>query len=447
MAGWRFLQAGGRAPRSPTRTRYIFVPVLVVLWCGWFVRPAEWRRLLAPAAAALAVMILIAPLLWGYQVRHAAFDLAREYDEIKSFAADVTGVTRVFHRSTFWRGILPDTFEEGAIFPGVTIAGLAAVALFSSRTGRRRADAYSGGDRFTWWSRRCLIAAAVITAVVLARVWTGPFGWHIGPLPLPPFRPYRLFTSAAVLLLLGVLLTRWFRTGWLRRDPVVFYVSAVVALWLLALSPEPEWSTPWRALWYGPYRLLMVLPGIESIRVPARAWLPAVTCLALLAGVGAAALGRHVTRRSHLVIGVLAVLIVAEGWFAEVTVAAPRPMRPGAIPTGALVLDLPVEESFWNAIPQYRAVLGGYRTINGYSGYEPPHFTPLRHAIAEMRPDALDSYRRLGDLFVVLRPGEDPAVARWVIISHGAQHLYDLGDATIYRLPSLAAAMSGSEEP
>jgi hypothetical protein len=116
---------------------------------------------------------------------------------------------------------------------------------------------------------------------------------------------------------------------------------------------------------------------------------------------------------------------------------APRPMRAGVIPPGATVLDLPMEEGYANAVPQYRAVLGGYRTINGYSGYEPPWFTPLRHAIAEMQPGALDSYRRSSDLYVIVRPGENMNVARWLTMQSGTAHLFDIDGAKIYRMARL----------
>ena len=436
----------------------VFVPLLVALWVVWFVRPREWRTLVAPATLAVVVVLLMAPLLWGYHVRQSAHGLARQYDEVRSFAADMTGVAHIFHRSPFWRGVLPETFEEGAIFPGFTIAALAIVAVVgalgrgSARRGRPQRPALPtshaelrmssearapGREACGVWSRRLLLAGGVLTLIVLARVWTGPFGWHFGPLPLPPFRPYRVFTVAALLLAAGLVLTRALRSAWARRDVVVFYGVAVVALWLLALGPEPEWSTPWRALIYGPYRLLMEVPGVQGVRVPARAWLAAIACLSVLASFGAAALVRRAPRGARVAIGALAVLMVAEGWFSDVTVAAPRPMPPGIVPAGALVIDMPVEESFWNAIPQYRAVVGGYRTINGYSGYEPPHFTPLRHAIAEMRPDAFEPFRRTTDLYVMLRPGETPAVASWVADRPGAQHLLDVGQTKLYRLPRL----------
>jgi hypothetical protein len=277
----------------------------------------------------------------------------------------------------------------------------------------------------------------VLTLVVLARVWTGPFGWHVGPLPLPPFTPYRLFTIAALMLVFGALLTSAFRRAWSRRDVTVFYAAAVFVLWLIALGPEPEWSTPWRALAYGPYYLLYSLPGVESVRVPARAWFPATLCLAVLAAFGTAHLLQRYPKHPGLVLAALALLVAVEGSFADRIFEAPQPMRPGAIPVGAVVLDLPIEEGFYDATPQYRGVMGGYRTINGYSGYIPPHVTPLRRALADLIPDALDEYRRRSDLFVIIRPGLEAIHARWVATRPGAEHVFDLDEVRIYRLPQL----------
>ena len=96
-----------------------------------------------------------------------------------------------------------------------------------------------------------------------------------------------------------------------------------------------------------------------------------------------------------------------------------------------------MEQGYVNAVPQYRAVLGGYRTIDGYSGYEPPHFDPFRHALAEMRPGALDSYRRSADLYLIIRPGANGNVTRWLTTQSGTEHLFDVDDARIYRMARL----------
>lgn len=411
----------------------VFFPILVLAWSVWFVRPREWRRLVGPTAAAAAATLPLVPLLWGYHVRQAAYGFTRTDEEIQSFAADMVGLFGMYHRAVSWRGILPHDFEEGALFPGLTTFALAVVALIVAVRPLRE-GCPRGAES---WPRRLMLGFCVLTLIVLARVWTGPWGWHVGPLPLPPFRPYRLFTVATMLLAAGVLLTSAFRRAWSHRDVVVFYAAAACGLWLLALGPEPEWSTPWRALVFGPYRLLIDLPGIQSIRVPARAWFPAVLCLAMLAGFGTAFLIRRYPQYARVGLVALAALIGGEGWFFDGTMEVPRPMRAGAMPAGALVLDLPMEEGFANAVPQYRAVVGGYRTINGYSGYEPAHFSPLRHAIADLLPDALDPYRRLGDLYVIVRPGVEPSVARWIAAHPGSEHLFAFDAATVYRLPWL----------
>jgi hypothetical protein len=341
-----------------------------VLWCAWFVRPRDWRRLVAPLAIAVAVVIAIAPLLYGYQVRQDVYGLTRTYDEVRFFSADLTGLARIFHRMTLWKGVLPDTYEEGAIFPGFTIAALAMLAL---------------------------------VAAIRAR------GASLSGLPGKP-------------------------EGFAPRASVLFYFCGALFMWLIALGPQPAWNgTP---IAYGPYWLLMKLPGISAIRVPPRAWLLAALCLAVLAAFGVKALAeRTPPRYSRIVTLLLGLLVVAEGWFYEVTVAAPTPGIERGIPAGALVLDAPLESQFWNAIPQYRAVIGGYRTISGYSGYEPPFYEPFRHAFADRDPEALDQYRRREDLYVILRPTERPERVDWVRTQPGARKLFDYQGAVVYVLP------------
>ena len=54
--------------------------------------------------------------------------------------------------------------------------------------------------------------------------------------------------------------------------------------------------------------------------------------------------------------------------------------------------------------------------------------------------DALDGYRRVADLYVITRPDLEPPVARWIESRPDAEHLFDLDDARIYRLPQLDPA-------
>ena len=411
----------------------VFFPLLVVFWWAWFIRPREWRRLLPPLMAGVIFTLPVVPLLWGYHVRQDAYGFSRSITEVRAFSADMVGLAGISHRESLWRGILPNTYEESSLFPGLTILVLAIVGVYASWRSASGARAVVHRGLFG--------LAAVLGIIVLARVWTGPFAWHIGPVPLPPFTPFRVATVAVLALVVGILLTRGYRDAWARRAPVMFYATAAVVFWLLALGPQPEWSGSWRSLTYGPYWLFIQVPGVNSIRVPARAWLPSVICLSVLAAAGAAHLaGRRAQadrRISVALLPAIALFIVAEGWFADRHVPVPNPMPADVIPAGAMVLDLPIEQGFWNAIPQYRAVRGGYRTVNGYSGYEPEHFQPTRRAIADLRADALNPFRMVADLYVIVRPDTLPAVARWIAEHPGAERIHASRDADIFKLPRM----------
>jgi hypothetical protein len=438
----------------------VFFPLLAVSWCAWFVRPREWRRLLPPMATAAVVTLPVIPLLWGYHVRQAAYGLTRTITEIRMFSADMVGLARLSHRESLWRGILPTSFEESALFPGFAILMLSVVAVwmcrglrgsgphqhsagqwrgrFPLRQGFGETSPERGARRRVHSASRALFGlAAVLTLVVLARVWTGASGWHLGPIPLPPFAPFRVVTVAVLAFVMGILFTDRYRDGWSRRDPVMFYATAAVVFWLLALGPQPEWSESLRALTYGPYWLLIQFHALNSLRVPARAWLPAVLCLSVLAAAGASCVASRVSRKRGILIAAIAIAIVAEGWFVDRHVPAPAPMPAGVIPAGAIVLDLPVEQGVLNTIPQYRAVRGGYRAINGYSGYEPGHFQPAERAIAGLDRDALTSFRILADLYVIVRPETIEAVGRWVAGHSGAERVHAGPGLQVFKLPRL----------
>jgi hypothetical protein len=245
-----------------------------------------------------------------------------------------------------------------------------------------------------------------------------------------------LFPGIAILILTVVAVSERVRRGgtaaWRRRDVIVFYFTAAILMWSLTLGPEPTWDGA-RALGYGPYWLLLQLPGIQNLRVPARAWLPAALCLAVCAGAGASWLAQGARRRWLLV--PLAMLMVAEGWFYAEAQPAPKPMFGASFPANALVLDLPLWDTYRNADPQYLAVLGRYRVVNGYSGYSPPHFNSLRHELGDHRHEGLDALRQLADLYVIVRSEVDQPFVEWLQQQRGIEHLFDAGGAKVYRLP------------
>ncbi len=380
----------------------VFFPILVALWCVWCARGPQGSaphvdnpvssaphvdnpvssgaglsaldharddpelvegsgprvtRLVPIAIAAALVTMVVAPLLWGYHVRQAAYALARHYDEIRSFGADLRSLAGIPHQEWLWSSWLDTTSIEASLFPGVAILALTAIGMAPRLRG-----------------------------------------------------------------------------AWRRRDPAVFYLAGAIAMWLIAIGPEPAWAGT-RVFQYGPYRLLLLLPGGTSIRVPARAWLPAALCLAVTAGAGAAALIQRPRRRWMAV--AFAVMIAAEGWFHDAVFEVPRGPSNEWIPRGALVLDLPIGASAENVPAEYLAVTHGYRVVNGYSGYAPPHFAALRGALASHQPTAFDSFRRLDDLYVIVRPAVDAPFIRWMESQPGIERAVDTPEWGLYRLPRI----------
>jgi hypothetical protein len=242
-----------------------------------------------------------------------------------------------------------------------------------------------------------------------------------------------LFPGFAILALaamgiVGSIASREHRT-W--RRVVLFYLASAVLLWAFTLGPEVRWFDVRVPPGYGPYWLLLHLPGARSIRVPSRAWLPATLCLAVCAGFGAAWLASR--GRAKWTIAPLAILMVVEGWFVGPAMQVPMPL-PLYIPPNALVLDLPISAGYGNADPQYLAVLGGYRVVNGYSGYAPPHFAALRNALADHKPEAFDAFRKRADVYVVARPDLEPQFVTWLESLHEIERLIDFGKWKLYRL-------------
>jgi hypothetical protein len=215
----------------------------------------------------------------------------------------------------------------------------------------------------------------------------------------------------------------------------VFYAIGALLTWLLALGPQPAWFGS-RVGVYGPYQLLLMLPGTHSIRVPARVFELTVLCLAVTAGAGAARLLDGV--RSRWIGVMLAAAVLAEGWFIDITPKAPEPLPAGTIPAGALVLDTPLGATFDNVPAEYFAVMGGYRVINGYSGYAPPHFALLREAMAAHRDEALDGFRRYQDLYVIIRPIVEMPFVRWIERQKEVETVAASSSWRVYRLPHLA---------
>ena len=415
-----------------------FFPLLIGLWLIWFVRRDNLGRAsLALIALAVASVPLIS-LLSGYANRHAAYGFHRPYSDVLQFAADISRTFSVTFHNVLWGHVLPNALDESTLFPGLTITAMSAVALIVSM--RAALDPPGAGSRATRRSvsRSLSIVGLAVFSIAALRLWIGPYSWKIGRIPLPPFEPSIVMPLALACLVLGALASEWMRCAWTTRNAAIFWSMSTLVFWFLALGPEPT-IFRYPVVAYGPYRAFLALPFADEVRVPARAWQPATVCLAALAAYGSSIVIRTLATRRVAIAIFVSAAIIAEGWWTCDIIAAPSPMRSDLVPKDAMVLDLPVTDRVeLNTTAQYRAVLAGYRVLNGYSGYLPEQHGELVQGTASRSDALLNAYRRLDDLFVILRFDD----GRWIANQPGASLIAKGAGWDLYRLPFIGEIRS-----
>jgi hypothetical protein len=179
---------------------------------------------------------------------------------------------------------------------------------------------------------------------------------------------------------------------------------------------------------------------VDGLRVPARFWLMTVLCLSVAGGLFAATVLRGHTRlRRAAVLALLAVAIMADGWAAPVPAQPPPAAAPDpAALRGGVVLELPVEP-YPDIGATWRAVTGGWRSVNGYSGYAPNYYATLQTASRIADASALDPFRRGHDLHVLV--ADDATSAREMVERQpGVVPVARGNGLRQYRLPALGPA-------
>lgn len=211
------------------------------------------------------------------------------------------------------------------------------------------------------------------------------------------------------------------------RSVVGFYAGMVLLVWLLSLGPTG----------YLPYSWLLHVPGVAGIRAPARFWMLAVLSLSVLAGFGVARLGRG--RVPWMLAGVASAAILVEGWVRVPAVPVqPFPfVQPDIV--DAMVLELPLESPEANTAAVLRATTGGYRTFNGYSGYEAPHFASMRAGLRWRDPGIVTALRERGDLHVSVVSNNADGWRGWLVRTYGSGALLigESPERSLYKLPRL----------
>lgn len=227
--------------------------------------------------------------------------------------------------------------------------------------------------------------------------------------------------AALVLLALGA----W-RVPRARR-----WLALGLCFWLLAWDPGPD-PEGWLS---GLYRRL---PGLDMLRVPARAWPYAWLCLSLVAGAGAAALARG-GRGGRLALGGAGLLLAFE------LCAVPYPMAPWRVPKAVLalapatpearqaaragghLLQLPFEPGAgpalsWQTVHERPLVFGYLARIHPAAPERLLRLAPglFAHALGAPLADPEDLTLELDllgveHILVDLRRTQDPERALWVL--------------------------------
>ena len=413
---WLIVFAASWLLQALTCGYYLFyLSVLIGLWLLWFAKGSNRTRALIQMAIAWGIATtMLAPVLYGYWKFQHAYGLRRGIDEIISFSADVGSVLNAPDNLWLWGWLDVVDHPEAEIFPGLTVVVLIILGLTIGW--RDAAKERIGRLKIA----RVLVALSVcFFAIAASPLLFGAWKLQIGPLRLLSVgTPHKPLSLGFVCLLIAGGMHPSVRTAWRRRSAMTFYALAALAMWLFSLGPEPTLMD--RPIIYkAPYAWLMMLPGVEGVRVPARFWMLAVLCLAIAAALALRQLTARWPRFARAIPVIACVGILADGW--------PRPIfmepRPAPRPVHSRVvarLDLPLIPSH-DSISLFRATEHKRPLFNGYSGYFAPHYWAMQYMIKQHDPAVLTRLSSYGPFEVVVDHDWDPGAALWRFLSSAPQ--------------------------
>jgi hypothetical protein len=415
----------------------LFFLVFVALWIAWFVRPREWRIAAAIGAACLVSGAILSPVAIEYLRVHQRFGLSRTYREILLYSADVTSLVTAPALIALWGWTAPLNGNETRIFPGLTIMILVLLGVLDAL---RRGPAHR---RSILLSRIALAVGCIFAAIAFLTAVRGGWAFNLGFVSLSSrviYKPLSIamlaFTASAALSIRG-------RDAISRRSPFAFYVVAAMVLYLCSMGPEPAFLGH-QVLYRPPYKWLMNLPVFDvGVRAPARFAMPAALALSVAAALAFSRLSTLNSPRTRVALGFVMAGILADAWVPRIPLGSvPDPWNPPAAGGFAAVLELPLGGIGDDVDAMYHTLRHHLPTVNGYSGYAPPHYAALRSALEDRDLTALDGLASYGSLLVAAdksRNGDWPGFVRRI---PGAAAISEDGRWAFFKIPGKASAPS-----
>ena len=433
---------------------YFFSPV-IVLYLVWEIatrhRLRDARTVSQLAFAMIVVAAITIPFLLPYrELRQQGFE-RRPIAEVNKFAADVYAYATADPNLRVWGGTMR-AYEkpEGALFPGLTIALLAALGTIGSW----RAARAPGRDTLAGilLAMGVTAAGAVVVSLLLGR-----------RLVFPGFHATSVSWSLEVLCGVGAALlvvssrarqtlVRWAAT------PAGLFAPITILAAVLSLGPTVE--ARGRLVASGTLYALLYssVPGFDALRVPARFAMVVAFGLAVLAGVGVATIRSASPRRRVALIA--SFVIVAE------TFAVPIPINTNdvhykvvglgplsdslfpapavyefiaGLPGDAAVLELPLGEPAFDVRYMFYSIGHWKPLVNGYSGGAPASYAALVGALRDLpeRGDiAWQQVRESSTTHVVVHESyyagdRGPNISNW-LLGRGAREIARFGSDRVF---------------
>jgi len=365
----------------------IFLPILLALWIAWFMTSAGSLKRAGIVAAAWACATLpLAPIAVRYIGVAGQFAFERTYGEIRSFSAPIEALVWPAPMAVA-SALLPSAGNvEQQLFPGFAIVALVVAAAGCAIWRARREPGRLPRVRTAAW-----LAAAASFVIAVAAPALGPWRIDVGGVTLLSVAsPMKPLTVALWCGVFAIALSAATTRAWAERSAFAFYTVAAAVMYAFSFGPEPTLrGVP---VWYRPpYAWLLEMPGYSNARVPARFAMLAVLCLAVAAAIAFARLTALVPRRTVRAFVVLVLAAAsADAWIRNLPlVDLPSHAALDAAP-GDAVVELPIGTVEGDAAALYRSMYHRRPLVNGYSGFEPVHYTILREALDAGDFDALE---------------------------------------------------------